>query len=79
MTNIAMWIGGVKPIRQEDNRPSRSETRSDAVSVGVSLYPLGANHPLAHLFGKYDDEPMWEEFEEAIRETPDVFADYDIE
>jgi hypothetical protein len=53
-------------------------TSSTAIDLRESVYPLGENHPLAHLFGKYNDNPVWEEFEEVIRENPNIL-DYDIE
>jgi hypothetical protein len=34
------------------------------VSEGIS----GSNHPLAHLSGKYNEEPLWDEFLAAINE-----------
>lgn len=36
-------------------------------TVNVNQYTLHENHPLASLFGKYDDEPLWDGFEEAIK------------
>lgn len=33
---------------------------------------LGENHPLAHLFGKFDNDPMWPDFQAAIDAEPNV-------
>ncbi|MCI0490084.1 MAG: hypothetical protein L0229_26115 [Blastocatellia bacterium] len=73
-------IVGSRVVREPDQQESApyQDTTSIAVDARVSVYPLGENHPLAHMFGKYDDEPLWEGFEEAIRMNPDVI-DYDSE
>ena len=49
--------------RQEPVRPESTSVSSDA---RISVYPLGDDHPLAHLFGKYADDPMWQELEAII-------------
>ncbi len=36
-------------------------------TANVNQSALHENHPLASLFGKYSDEPLWDGFEEAIR------------
>jgi len=37
-------------------------------TVIVSEGILGSDHPLAHLSGKYNEEPLWDEFLAAINE-----------
>jgi hypothetical protein len=49
--------------RQEPVRPEGASVCSDA---RISVYPMGDDHPLAHLFGKYADDPMWQELEAII-------------
>lgn len=48
----------------ELSSPPKSTLADSAVNVSHSA--IYENHPLASLFGKYNDEPLWDGFEEAI-------------
>jgi len=44
-----------------------SAPTATAAPVSVTQVALYENHPLASLFGKYDSEPLWHGFEDAVR------------
>ena len=47
---------------KKKNTSSSTENKSNGAEP--ALY---ANHPLAPLFGKYNNDPVWKDIEEAIR------------
>ncbi|MEK6408612.1 MAG: hypothetical protein AABN34_16920 [Acidobacteriota bacterium] len=51
---------------EERQEPARSQSTSVSIDARISVYPLGEDHPLAHMFGKYADDPMWRELEEIM-------------
>ena len=53
-------------IADEPQEPLRPESKAVSTDARMSAYPLGDDHPLAHLFGKYADDPMWQELEAII-------------
>ncbi|HEV2880578.1 MAG TPA: hypothetical protein VGX24_04665 [Pyrinomonadaceae bacterium] len=66
-------VGGIRIFTRhinvewpEDQTPEEGSS-SASNTVNVNHYKLYENHPLASLFGKYEDEPLWDGFEEAIR------------
>jgi hypothetical protein len=50
------------PVDQELEEGSTTSN-----TVNANRYTLYEHHPLAALFGKYDDEPLWDSFEEAVK------------
>lgn len=42
--------------------------KSIATKETQAASATGVNHPWAHLAGKYDDEPAWDDFIEAIQQ-----------
>ncbi len=52
------------PVNQ---KPEEEGGSTASNTINVNQYTLHENHPLASLFGKYEDEPLWDGFEEAIR------------
>lgn len=69
----------MEPIVEATTKP-QAETAPDAASVAPQPSPTNGpvpkslndpiipNHPLAPLAGKYAHEPLWDDFQEAIRE-----------
>ena len=59
--SISIWQNSeFEPLPAQANTASTATTR-------VRQTALYENHPLSSLFGKYDDEPLWDGFEEALR------------
>jgi hypothetical protein len=63
-------IVGNRALGESDRvEPSAYEdTESIAIDARVSVYPLGENHPLAVVFGAFDNEPLWDDWMAAINE-----------
>ncbi len=66
-------VGGVRVFTKHikvqwpaDQKPEEAGSTASN-TVNVNRYTLHENHPLASLFGKYEDEPLWDGFEEAIK------------
>lgn len=55
-------------IRPTDEYPEAAVSRGTSVSTDarISVFPMGDDHPIAHLFGKYADDPLWQELEEIM-------------
>lgn len=66
--NTLSWIFGLGNINREDENRERVTSESTAIDVRISVYPLGENHPLASVFGAFDDEPLWDDWMRAINE-----------
>jgi hypothetical protein len=66
-TWLTNWVFGLSYARADEGQePARSQSTSVSIDARVSVYPMGEDHPLAHLFGKYADDPMWHELEEIM-------------
>jgi len=56
-------------IRNQPEPEDTSEnTSSTALDAKVTLYTINPNHPLAHLAGVFENEPLWDELMQAIEE-----------
>ena len=66
-TWVNNWILGSSVLQDTDRQePAQSQSTSVSIDARVSVYPMGEDHPLAHLFGKYADDPMWRELQEIM-------------
>ena len=66
-TLVVNWLRGSSVRLYSDlQEPARSQNTSVSIDARVSVYPMGEEHPLAHLFGKYADNPMWRELDEIM-------------
>ena len=48
-------------------RRARVAGATSASSTTICEYPLGEDHPLAHLFGKYANDPAWGDLDDIIK------------
>jgi hypothetical protein len=54
-------------MNQKSVRPVRKERGSSAESRQGKSTSKGAEHPLAPLAGVFKDDPLWDEFMDAVR------------
>lgn len=56
-------------LQPEEQVIAEAGRTSVANTVNIRQPALHENHPLASLFGKYANEPLWDDFEEALRKN----------
>lgn len=67
-TSVINWFWGLSYIKQSGQEQKLAQSESTAIDARVSVYPLGENHPLAVVFGAFDNEPLWDDWMAAINE-----------
>jgi hypothetical protein len=67
-TLIFKGLWGLRLAGNDDRIQDCVESESTAIDARVSVYPLGENHPLATVFGSFDDESFFDDWMNAIHE-----------